>query len=1245
MYLKSIEIIGFKSFAQRTRLVFEPGITAVVGPNGCGKSNISDAIRWVLGEQRPTVLRGSAMSDVIFNGSENRKPLGMAEVSIVFSDCEDALGTEFHEVTVSRRVFRSGEGQYFLNKKPCRLRDVQRLFMDTGVGTASYSVMAQGQIDAILSSRPEDRRAVFEEASGITRFKADRRDALRKLEQTEANLARVSDILREIKRNIGSLQRQATKARKFQELQEELKQLDLFVSSGRIHDLDKVLEKLQERTIDLTNRITSAEAGVSLSEKAATDERATIAELDERITRATEAMLLAQNRLSQIQASMQSAEQRIREYGEWEKRDRKEIEEIQAAHATQSESVERLRADLTRVKKEAEEAVRVLEEARTLHETHRKATETARSQLQSIRAESLERERTAARAQATLSAAEAAAREAATRLERLTSEKEELDVAVKSLETTASGLETEHKAQEKDATARAAELAEAEGARKNAVAALRSLEQQIRTLSSSIAAHKARIQMLEDRREADSGLPGGSRLLLDRKNPLGLQEGVVVGPLAEHISAPPAWRTALETALRPWLDAIVVRDASSASHVLSTLVLRKKDAETRLIVLPEAATETLPPGEELLLSHLVIAPGFEAAAAGLLGHVVAVESVEAIPLPIPRGRAYVTQDGVWMDGEGHAELRIPGAALSNPLARRAAAEDARSALEKLEMELSVLQQKVEAETAAETEAQHRMDTARKALDETRSAMARKAGELSALRRELSARQNRLLTIQRDLERLKSRSGEEMGRTEELAATLKTLLADRDRLAAEATRQAEGIPALEQTYAASQATLSEARLRESSLSQHAGHLASQVAAGETRLAELLRTAESRRKSCDSYADGVERLKKESQEASANIPAIQDEIKRQNDSSSILRNSRNEHERRIAETEQKLREERAALEAFRKQIADAELQAAEARLRRQNHVDRLVSEYKLAAEEPLPEAAKPTDSAGNALLPEAIDEKIASLRTAIEELGPVNLVAVEEYQQLEERHAFLAEQEEDLTRGKAEILDLIRRINQESTELFKDTFEKANAHFQTMFARLFNGGQAQLMLLDGDDILECGIDIVARPPGKRLQNVSLLSGGERTMTAVALLFAIYMVKPSPFALLDELDAALDDSNIGRFVDALKGFLTQSQFLIITHNQHTIAGADIVYGVTMPEKGVSKILSIRLKKIGVEELDFGDSSRPSTLETEAPTLRPRGRSRAKEEEKSADAPELFEEPAGEAKGETKGEAKGEE
>ena len=1251
MYLKSIEIIGFKSFAQRTRLVFEPGITAVVGPNGCGKSNISDAIRWVLGEQRPTALRGSTMTDVIFSGTEGRKPLGMAEVSIVFADCEAALGTEFHEVTVSRRVFRTGEGQYFLNKKPCRLRDVQRLFMDTGVGTASYSVMAQGQIDAILSSRPEDRRAVFEEASGITRFKADRKEALRKLEQTDLNLARVFDILREIKRNIGSLQRQASKARRYKEVAAELRALDVFVTARRIRALDDALAAAAKDAAAVSADTEAAGERVGAAEGALAAERSAIDEIDRRIAKATEAALQAQGRLAQIRETLRTNAQRIAEYRAWEERDRREIDETRATHAAQSAVVGKLRAQLVAVEKDAAEAEAELEAARALHETRRIAVETARAQLQAVRGQSLERERAVARTQAELAAAEAAGREAALRLERLAAEKAELEAAAAQADETAAALDAERQTLEKAADERARAVAAEEDARRAAesdraaaASALLALHRDGATRQSAIAACKARIQMLEDRREAEQGLPGGAKALLDPKNPLGTESGAVAGPLADHIAAKSAkYRRALETALRPWLDAIVVRDGATAASLLAKLLLRGKGSAVRLVAMGESEVQS--PKSEVhsslvirhsslrgngdkplprLLDFLKVSPSFAAAAERLLGAVYVAPSVAEIPLPLPEGVSVVTPDGAWMDSSGLAELWMPESALSNPLARKAAADDARAELAEQEKALAALQEEQRAKADAEADARRRIGEAdgriaeaRKALDEARRAAAQKDGALQGARRDAQRARTRLADVALDLERSEAKTREGTGRLDSLSASLRDLLADRDRLAAEAERQAADIPALESAHGESQAALAEARLRQSSLVQQGEHLRTQTAAGEARLAELLRSVEAREKSCASYEEGIARLEAESRAAEEGVPAVEEEIRRQNDSASVLRTGRNERQRRIAEQEASLRDERQRQEELRRRGSDIELHAAEARLRRQNHLERLAADYKLDEDslgaEPPPENPPPDDE---------LDARIAELRAKIEEMGPVNLVAIEEYQQLEERHAFLAAQEDDLVKGKAEILDLIRRINKESTELFRDTFEKANANFHTMFQKLFNGGDAELRLLDGEDVLECGIDIVARPPGKRLQTVSLLSGGERTMTAVALLFAIYMVKPSPFALLDELDAALDDSNIGRFVDALKGFLSQSQFLIITHNQHTIAGADIVYGVTMPEKGVSRILSMRLKKIGVEEIETADATKPPSIESEAPTLKPR-RTR-KKKDAAPDAPE---------------------
>jgi chromosome segregation protein len=418
----------------------------------------------------------------------------------------------------------------------------------------------------------------------------------------------------------------------------------------------------------------------------------------------------------------------------------------------------------------------------------------------------------------------------------------------------------------------------------------------------------------------------------------------------------------------------------------------------------------------------------------------------------------------------------------------------------------------------------------------------------------------------------------------------------------------------------QAELTEHRLLHSSLSQQTEHTRAQHRAGMARLEELARIVQGRTRGLQSYEEGIARLVAESEKVTAGFAGLEDEVTRLNEQAATLRGNRAQRQADVDRAETKLHELRRTLDDARNRRAHTEVQLAEARMRRQNHLDRLLTDYHLAAEE-LPREPEPEWPADRPMPPEEIDSRVAELRGQIDAMGPVNLVAIDEYRELEERHTFLVAQEDDLVKGKEQILELIKRINVESSELFRATFTKANENFQMMFGKLFNGGTAQLVLLDSEDVLECGIDIIARPPGKRLQSVSLLSGGERTMTAVALLFAIYMIKPSPFALLDELDAALDDSNIGRFVKALKEFLEMSQFLIITHNQHTIAGADIVYGVTMPEKGISRIVSMRLKQIGVAELEVGDPDAPAP-EPE-PETKPRKRRRKAEQPTDDAAP----------------------
>ena len=831
MYLKQLDVLGFKSFADKTRLTFEPGLIAIVGPNGCGKSNVSDSIRWVLGEQKPTALRCSKLADVVFNGTDTRKPLGMAEVSITFADCEKELGTEYHEVTITRRVYRDGSGEYFINKQAARLKDVQHLFMGTGIGTSSYSVMAQGQIDAILSSKPEDRRAVFEEAAGITKFKADRKEALRKIEQTEQNLLREADVLREMKRQIGSLQRQVGKAQKYKELRDELRGLDIYVSKQRIHTYDQELEQNATNRNEVEKAVSEAQEVVSAAEQTAQELHQKVHELEERLQTLASQQAAADSAYQRAQEVIGVNAQRVEEYKSFAERDRIEIEG----------------------------AKRALEDVRMQAE---------------------------------------------------------------------------------------------------------SLGQKTQLLNDSLATAKESLQADEAEFNA-------------------LQEGI---------------------------DQKRVEVAQKRNEVKDT-----------------------------------------------------------------------TLTGTLVDDT-----------------------------------------KVNRNDAVETW---------------------KAG------------------------------------------TTVTTMMSRETLMAAVTAAEDELREMEMRHIPVSQKLTERRIAVSQMEQELSFVGQQSETAKNRREELERAVAGREAGIRSYEESIAKLTEESGDLFAQLDELKGKAASFIDLINGERGKRAEMLERITAADQEVAGRRAELDQARDFKGKLEVQAAEAQMRRQNVYEHLQDEYGLFADavmrEPDPEWKK-------GVIPplEELEGTVGRLQAEIAALGPVNMVAIDECRELEERYAKEKAQEEDLLAAKAQLLELIGNLNDTSGNMFRTTFETANKNFQTMFTRLFGGGEAKLVLLENEeDPLECGIDIIARPPGKRPQSVTLLSGGERTMTAVALLFSIFMIKPAPFCMLDELDAALDDANIGRFVEQLKEFLAQSQFLIITHNQHTIAGSDLVYGVSQQEKGVSRVISMKLSDLGIK------------------------------------------------------------
>ncbi len=1257
MHLKALKLHGFKSFADPTILRFDPGVTAIVGPNGCGKSNIADAIRWVLGEQSAKALRGGKMLDVIFEGAETRRPQNLCEVALLLSDCEKQLGTEFHEVEITRRTTRDGQSDYLINGQSCRLKDIHKLFMDTGVGHTSYSIMAQGQIDQVLSSKPEERRAVFEEAAGITRYKSQRREALGKLALTDQNLARVTDVIGEINRQIGSLRRQASKAIRYKRLSFRLRHLSLAhggwqwaqlsamiggldadvarlraateTQRGRLEARQLELGEIKARRSDFNQRVQGAQQAVFdlRSEKEQAENQAGVARikktgLEERIQSGRNDLAELRMQLHEVSARVDSGAQdkqlQLNLLGSsdtvFQQRNR-ELAIVEGELGKQERQLQQAKFALLQL----ESAVARLRTESSGHEVDSKTSAVRHSEL----AEQLAEARQAG------AAATARAGEERKRLETARSEQNRVHTEVQAAQQALA-----------DATQR-----------------FREGQRKLQDLDRTMAQRTARLRILQQLHEKFEGFGEGAKALLQGRLDSVLA-GTKVAPVTQGLEVVPEYGKALEALLGAAVEAVAVAEIPVARQILAQLD-QQKIGSACLRVSPAGrpaagAADNLPsflrPATEALAGLDPAHP-----VAGLLGACYVAESLDAFlefwnahpdfgfllvatvqgELVDQRGLVYgghqkkpaggimqreidlrQTAKELERDQKAHGDQRKQvdqlGAALAaaeaaleqqrkhvltatqqvaavQVEARNAdrAAEEAAARLLRMERELAGLE-------AARMEAEQRLVRAQAALAEAEGKVAAEKqaivaveGQIAALRTDRDQKKEGLAQARLDLAERRQKVevlDRGLGEMERRRAQIGELLAQRQQ---EVDVWAEQTAELEQASAAGLARAAEAgrtlEVAQASVEKLRGELVEierQIGAIEAEQ-EVLRTG------TDAAQEELSRTEIKLAEHRSRAQFLTEEMQRdfQCDLATVdwkrmLWHSEDDppdlkpldlDEDEDAEDRGPSSDAAAAPAEARTQAAETEGQAAEA-------------EHKPRAKPRKPrirQKGEPTEEDLAALDRtnwEEVKAAVEALRQRISGMGAVNLVAIEEYAELRQRYDFLKAQSDDLSGAKAELLKAIDEINRASQRQFAVTFEQVRKNFEYTFQTLFGGGHAHLELIQAEDILESGIDIVAQPPGTRLKGISLLSGGQKTLTAVALLFALYMVKPSPFCLLDELDAPLDESNIGRFTNLLKHFAQDSQFLIITHNKRTIAATSAVYGVTMEERGVSKIVSMR-------------------------------------------------------------------
>src|SRR5262245_8490251 len=1173
MFLHRLELQGFKSFADKTEVFFGNGVTGVIGPNGCGKTNVSDAIRWVMGEQSARQLRGDSMEDVIFNGSPSRKPHGMAEVHLTFKNDRGILPTEFSEVMVSRRVFRSGLSEYFINKTPCRLKDVRDLFFDTGMGSHAYSVIERQMVDHILSDNTGHRRFLFEEAAGITKYKARKKETLSKLDATEADLTRLHDIVFEIERELRSLARQVGKARRYQRLREEAQRLDLQLTAGRVAELKTKEKEAAEQWQEEAVRREGAAAELDALEAHLNDQKLTLLEMERELS-------TAQSGLRDREEARGEAEHQNVLLGEraagLERRGHEAEEEAAQLGERLSQVAERER--------EAEARLAEVRSQRTQAEADLAASEAA---LTAVDAEIRDRRTVAAdhrQLSLDLFSAEAEKRgtwEAArARLESLEERSQAVGRGIAELEARAAELLRASKSGDTQRRGLAAELdesrrllSEAERTVDERTATARAAEETLSRRREEAAAADSRLQTLLELKRNYEGVSEGARALLAEED----RVPGLLGMVADVLEVPAQYLDALEASLGEASAFVLAEDREALERALERLRGLTSGRAT-LIDLNAIAGSTLgpiPTGEGVRgrASELVrCEPRFRPLVDRLLGTVVVVEDRDAaarLSAQSEGGLRFVSLEAeVWERGRVRAgSTRSLAGLLHREMEVREISgrlAEQRLTIEAHQRELEAIEQRRADEAARRAEAQTELEARREALEALMRELEGAERERQWAHREADERRQEKEALEHERGALERAAGEAERELQEFQAELekaRALVADADgelrALESRRDQAATGAQAARDTLLA--------------LSREVAEIETRWAREEQTQQELEASLLQRRE------DGAQ--------ASARVAEIQAEVNGLAAGLAGLRDSESEQRARVVELQNRFqalkeeiqgseevvrarRHEQAELQEFLHQI---EIGKLEAHAELERTFERLRTEYKMDPRRWEPEAAP------EGFDPVAAEAELNAARDRLGSLGAVNLLAVEEYTKRKERYEFLTRQREDLLAAKAQLLEAIEKINTTASQLFVETFAKVQEHFRDVFRTLFEGGDAELRAI-GEDPLECEIEIVAKPRGKHLQSISLMSGGERALTAIALLFGIYLVKPSPFCLLDEVDAPLDDANVERFLRMLRRFSDRTQFVVITHNKQTMEAANLLYGVTMQELGVSKLVSVR-------------------------------------------------------------------
>jgi len=1194
MFIKSIELLGFKTFAEKTEVKLTSGITGVVGPNGCGKSNIADSLMWVLGESNVRNLRGQKAIDVIFNGSDKKRALGMAEVSITFDNSCGTLPVSFNEVTITRRAFRSGEGEFFINKTRCRLKDVYELFLDTGVGREAYSFITQGEIDSVLSAKAEDRRELIEEAAGIKKYRYRREEALRKLDKTQANLHRVTDIMSEISGQLEPLAEQAEAAKRFEELTTRLNEIEIGLlirdlrkqtesleevrrlkqgSVGKIEEYEQLVAELEAEKEKQSAKLAKIEEDVEAARRVEMNLSANVQRLDSKAALLVERLKSAQSEIARTDDEIAALEQSIVQA-------RSRIAQLETEERDCAEACAKARA-------EVDSKTRALADLDKLFEDANRAVSDQKASYLELAKEIAAKRNALANSRQRITQLEAALAKHDSELASLESQRAE---AAKTAESAAAqAAELERRIQ-----GLAAKLAKLAEDRKAAQSELSELNLNYADLTREIAAKSSRLGTLREMAESHEGFFEGVRAVMAASKAGKLRGSYAV--VADVISVPKGYETAIEIALGANLQDVIADTVDQAKDAIAFL----KRAETgRATFLPldgmreprERVTGRMDErrGALGIAADLI---GYDAkydpAIRSLLGRAVVAKTIDdaiALSRELDGWNRIVTLEG---------ELIVPSGAITGGsrkskgpglLVRKQEIDALTSELDAMERDAAKLAKSAESAEQRVADIGASAAEVEKSITEDRTAHVEhsKQADLSSREAQRLAKQLETATVEKS--EAEVMLADESKTAADLQRLLDTVGQQNENLDQQVAGAEQDIEALQQRRSQAREELMKLNAELAASTERASAMRSRLTESRASLDRMAVDLAARRTRVGDASSGADTLTAEMEAVESEVQLQRELLAAAEANLRTLTIERTSQHTTASHTETRLRDASNARNRLIQEPHDADVREARLEVQVQSTSERLLEEYSITIEQAM-------DWPEDIEIERGTATEVARLRKEIKDMGPVNTGAVAEYERIKERWDFLTAQRADLEEARDQINAAIRDIDASTRGMFTETFDTVAANFDLIFKRLFGGGRTELNLTDPNDLLETGIDVVVQPPGKKLQDMALLSGGERALTACAFIFALLMARPSPFVLMDEVDAPLDESNVERFVEVLRDFAKDSQFIVITHNRATMEAADNLYGVTMQEPGISKIISVRL----------ASEDQPTTPEPEA-------------------------------------------